>query len=153
MRLIRTLIIVVLLFATFRIFLDFNSAKFYSALKNGEIIHSGSQLPNTPKIIIGTDNANGVRIVNSLIPTEQDDALAIALLLKAKREGVIDILGIDAHFGNTSAANAYRVTKEQVSLFDQSIPTALGSGNPNDTENDGVRLISKQLSGLNEGDH
>lgn len=78
------------------------------------------------RIIISTDNSTTSKFLGRF-PIEQDDGLALAVLLKAHREGKLEILGITSTFGNTNGEKTYRITKEQVKLSGVDIPIIQGA--------------------------
>ncbi len=95
-------------------------------------------------ILISTDNATTARLFSFIAP-EQDDGLALAVLLQAEKAGQLSILGITSTFGNIDGETAYRVTLKQVALSGLPIPVVKGASYAGQKNSQAVEYIAKTL--------
>lgn len=98
----------------------------------------------TRKILVSTDNSTTLKSFG-LFPIEQDDGLALALLLKAHRDGRLQILGITSTFGNADGERTYEVTKQQVELSQVQVPVVKGALRAGQEDSPATEFIAQTL--------
>lgn len=144
-KLIKVVILVLLLAGVLVVSLTTNSMRFYEKLSGADLTSEFSSNTEPRKLLISTDNSVTSRIFFDKIPVEQDDALALAILLKAHIEGKVRILGVTSTFGNIDGERTYDVTKKQLELSGVDIALVKGALSAGQLDSEAVEFITETL--------
>ncbi len=140
---VKVLLLTALFFLLGSILVNRLSSNFYRDLAQGEkeILVEEKE---TRKILVSTDNSATLKSFG-LFPIEQDDGLALALLLKAHRDGKMQILGITSTFGNANGERTYEITKKQIELSQVPVPVVKGALRAGQEDSPATEFIARTL--------